>query len=133
MNWGCLFRPNTVAAALAFGRTITFWPGQTHGPDGVRLFVQMLGVDFDAHVVHHVPIALKTLLGKNAYVIQSIQELSLYKFPVIRMMIDQTETEAGSASVSKGRVYGAIFGWRLTLFRASRSFRPGRPLRGSDV
>ncbi len=106
---GLPFSPNTVAAALAFGRTSTLWPGQTHGPDGVRLFVQMLGVGFDAHVVHRLPTGLKKSLGKSAYVIQSIRELSRYKFPVIRMRIDQTETEAGSAIISKGRLYGGNF------------------------
>src|SRR5271155_2776697 len=38
------FAPRAVAAALAFGRTRTLWPGVARGADGSRLFVQMLGV-----------------------------------------------------------------------------------------
>src|SRR3954463_2444185 len=65
---GLPFAPRAVAAALAFGRTCTLWPGQANSPTGTRLFVQMLGVGFDAQVVHNVPFPLKKLLGKGAYV-----------------------------------------------------------------
>src|SRR3954463_5084423 len=47
------FAPRSVAAALAFGRTRTLWPGQANSQEGTRLFVQMLGVGFDAHVVRN--------------------------------------------------------------------------------
>lgn len=103
------FAPKAVAAALAFGRTCTLWPGQANGPDGARLFVQMLGVGFDAHVVHTMPPPLKKMFGKGAYVMQSMRELIRYKFPVIRMRIDETETEAASVIISKGRLYGGRF------------------------
>ncbi len=103
------FAPKAVAAALAFGRTCTLWPGQAHGPDGDRLFVQMLGVGFDAHVVHNLPYPLKKMFGKGAYVMQSMRELVRYKFPVIRMRIDSIETEAASVIISKGRLYGGRF------------------------
>src|SRR5215469_5904101 len=43
---GLPFAPRAVAAALAFGRTRDVWPGLARGPDGERLFVQMLGVGF---------------------------------------------------------------------------------------
>ena len=49
------FAPRAVAAALAFGRTRPLWPGVARGADGSRLFVQMLGVGFDAQVVHRLP------------------------------------------------------------------------------
>src|SRR3984957_5638333 len=106
---GLPFAPKSVAAALAFGRTCTLWPGQANGRDGVRLFVQMLGVGFDAHVVHNLPFPLKNVLGKGAYVVQSMRELVRYKFPLIRMRIDDTETEAASVIISKGRLYGGSF------------------------
>jgi diacylglycerol kinase (ATP) len=106
---GLPFAPKSVAAALAFRRTTTLWPGQANGPDGARLFVQMLGVGFDAHVVHNMPFVLKRLFGKGAYVMQSIRELARYKFPVIRMRIDDLETEAASVIISKGRLYGGSF------------------------
>jgi diacylglycerol kinase (ATP) len=106
---GLPFAPKSVAAALAFGRTCTLWPGQANGPDGARLFVQMLGVGFDAHVVHNLPYPLKKMMGKGAYVLQSVRELVRYKFPVIRMRIDDVETEAASVIISKGRFYGGRF------------------------
>ena len=65
------FAPRAVAAALAFGRTRTLWPGVARGADGARLFVQMLGVGFDAQVVHLLSLPLKRVLGRGAYVVQT--------------------------------------------------------------
>lgn len=106
---GLPFAPKSVAAALAFGRTRTLWPGQANGRDGARLFVQMLGVGFDAQVVHNMPFPLKKLFGKGAYVMQSMRELVRYEFPAIRLRIDDIETEAASVIISKGRLYGGKF------------------------
>jgi diacylglycerol kinase (ATP) len=106
---GLPFAPKSVAAALAFGRTCTLWPGQANGRDRTRLFVQMIGVGFDAHVVQHLPFALKKVIGKGAYVVQSTRELIRYKFPPIRLRIDDIETEAASVIISKGRLYGGSF------------------------
>lgn len=106
---GLPFAPKAVAAALAFGRTCTLWPGQANSPDGAKLFVQMLGVGFDAHVVHNVPFPMKKAFGKGAYVMQSMRELLRYRFPVIRMRIDGIETAAASVIISKGRLYGGRF------------------------
>ena len=69
----------------------------------------MLGVGFDAHVVHNLPFPLKKVFGKGAYVMQSMRELVRYRFPVIRLRIDDTETEAASVIISKGRLYGGGF------------------------
>jgi diacylglycerol kinase (ATP) len=117
---GLPFAPKSVAAALAFGRTCTLWPGQANGADGTRLFVQMLGVGFDAHVVHNLPNPLKKIMGKTAYVLQSMRELARYKFPAIRMRIDDAETEAASVIISKGRFYGG-------RFRLAADAVPGSP------
>jgi len=48
---GLPFSPKAVAAALAFGRTTTLWPGVASSAHGDRLFVQMLGVGFVAGIV----------------------------------------------------------------------------------
>src|SRR5579875_970583 len=56
---GLPFAPRAVAAALAFGRTRLLWPGIARSSSGERLFVQMLGVGFDAHVVRRVSRPLK--------------------------------------------------------------------------
>jgi diacylglycerol kinase (ATP) len=128
---GLPFAPRSVAAALAFGRTCTLWPGQANGIDGTRLFVQMLGVGFDAHVVHNLPYALKKIMGKGAYVMQSMRELARYEYPTIRMRIDDTETEAASVIISKGRFYGGRFLLAADALPGSRGFsvvlfdRPG--------
>lgn len=106
---GLPFAPAAVAAALAFGRTRTLWPGQANSTNGTRLFVQMLGVGFDAHVVRNLPFPMKKVLGKGAYVLQSMRELVRYNFPIIRMRIDDLETEAASVIISKGRLYGGRF------------------------
>ncbi len=117
---GLPFSPRAVAAALAFGRTTTLWPGLASSARGDRLFVQMLGVGFDAHVVHRVSFPMKRLFGRGAYVLRSIAELTQYAYPPIRVRLDETETQAASVIVSKGRLYGGRF--RLTSDAA-----PGEP------
>jgi diacylglycerol kinase (ATP) len=106
---GLPFAPKSVAAALAFGRTCRLWPGLANSPDGKRLFVQMLGVGFDAQVVHNLPFPMKKLFGKGAYAFQSMRELARYRFPAIKIRIDELETEAASVIISKGRLYGGRF------------------------
>ncbi len=117
---GLPFSPKAVAAALAFGRTTTLWPGIASSADGNRLFVQMLGVGFDAHVVRRVTFPMKKLLGKGAYVLRSTIELTRYAYPPIRVRIDEVETRAASVIVSKGRLYGG-------RFRLTTDALPGEP------
>lgn len=102
------FAPAAVAAALAFGRTRTMWPGLVleRGVIAPRLFVQMIGAGFDAQVVHRLSGALKRALGRNAYVLQGLREVARYGFAPIRLDIDGVATEAGSVIVTKGRLYG---------------------------
>lgn len=99
------FTPRAVASALAFGRTRQLWPGIARGPSGERLFVQMLGAGFDAAVVHHLSDALKRVLGRGAYVAQSLCEVACYRFPPLRLHLDGEECHAASVIVSKGRYY----------------------------
>lgn len=106
---GLPFSSNAVAAALAFGRTTTLWPGVASSAQGNRLFVQMLGVGFDAHVVHRVSFPMKKLLGKGAYVSRAMAELTRYSYAPIRLRLDEVETQAASVIVSKGRLYGGRF------------------------
>jgi len=115
------FAPRAVAAALAFGRTRLLWPGVARGAAGSRLFVQMLGVGFDAQVVHRLPFPLKRVLGRGAYVVQSLRETARYTFPPVRLRIDDVETEAASVVISKGRLYGGKF----LLAPESRPADPG--------
>ncbi len=117
---GLPFSPKAVAAALAFGRTTTLWPGIASSAQGNRLFVQMLGVGFDAHVVQRVSFPMKKLLGKGAYVLRSMAELTRYSYPPIRLRLDEVETQAASVIVSKGRLYGG-------RFRLAADAVPGEP------
>jgi len=103
------FAPHAVAAALAFGRTRILWPGLARGPDSSRLFVQMLGVGFDAHVVHRLSLPLKRVLGRGAYVVQSLHEVLRYEYLPIRVQLDEQEVQASSVIVSKGRLYGGRY------------------------
>lgn len=115
------FTPTAVASALAFGRTRTIWPGLARGADRSRLFVQMLGVGFDAHVVHQLPVRLKRHCGRGAYVFQTVRELVRYGFAPIRLRLDGAETEAASVIVSNGRLYGG----RYLLAPEARPGEPG--------
>ena len=110
-----------IAAALAFGRTRLFWPGIACGPTGERLFVQMLGVGLDAQVVHRLPLPLKRMLGRTAYVAQTLRELVRYRFTRLALRLDGTRTEAASAIISKGRLYGG----RYMLAPGARPDEPG--------
>jgi diacylglycerol kinase (ATP) len=103
------FAPAAVAAALAFGRTRPLWPGMMRGPAGSRLFVQMLGVGFDAQVVHHLSTPMKRVLGRGAYVVQTMRELARYRFAPIHLRIDGEDMQAASAIISKGRLYAGQY------------------------
>jgi YegS/Rv2252/BmrU family lipid kinase len=103
------FAPRAVAAALAFGRTQRLWPGVARGADGTRLFVQMLGIGFDAHVVHRLPVPLKRAFGRGAYVLQTLRDAVSYRYPPIAVRLDDQETQAASVIVSKGRFYAGHY------------------------
>jgi YegS/Rv2252/BmrU family lipid kinase len=121
------FAPDAIAAALAFRRTRALWPGLAKRDGADLLFVQMLGAGFDAQVVHQISLTMKRTLGRGAYVLQTLRELSRYPYRPIRLKIDGQEMEAGSAIVSKGRLYAGPYplapgatpsepGFHVTLF-----------------
>jgi diacylglycerol kinase (ATP) len=127
------FAPRDVAAALAFGRTRTLWPGVASGAGGERVFVQMLGAGFDAQVVERLSLPLKRALGRGAYVVQSLRETLRYPFRPIRLRLDGVVWEAGSVIVSKGHFYGGRYvlapgatpgarGFTVVLFERSGPF-----------
>jgi YegS/Rv2252/BmrU family lipid kinase len=118
---GLPFTPNAVASALAFGRTVPIWPGLACAGDENRLFVQMVGAGFDAEVVRNLPLRLKRVFGRTAYVIQGLRETARYGFPMIQVTIDGTPTEAGSVIVTKGRYYAGHY----TLAPDASPTRPG--------
>jgi diacylglycerol kinase family enzyme len=112
--------PRAVAHALAFGRTRALWPGIASGGQPDRLFVQMLGVGLDAMVVHRLPRGLKRVLGRGAYVVQTVRELIRYDYEPIRLRIDGVAAEASSVIVTKGTLYAG-------QYLLAPSARPGEP------
>ena len=90
------------------------------GPNGSRLFVQMIGVGLDAQVVHRVPRGLKRCLGRNAYVAQTLREMLRYSYRPIRVSVDGEPMQAGSVVVSKGRLYAGHY-------KLAPDARPGEP------
>jgi YegS/Rv2252/BmrU family lipid kinase len=118
---GLDFAPKEIAACLAFGRGRELWPGIAESPAGTRLFVQMLGAGFDAQVVHRICAPLKRLIGRGAYVAQTLCELASYKFPRLDLRLDGERLEGASVIVSKGRLYGGPY----LLAPEAHSNRPG--------
>ena len=117
---GLPFLPRDIAACLAFGRTRALWPGMATGAGGTRLFVQMVGVGLDAQVVHQVPRGLKRLLGRQAYVAQTLREMLRYSYRPIHLSVDGQPMQAGSVVVSKGRLYAGHY-------KLAPDARPGEP------
>jgi diacylglycerol kinase family enzyme len=124
------FNPDAIAASLAFCRTRTLWPGLAQRSGQDLLFVQMLGVGFDAQVVHRLSLPLKRLLGRSAYVLQTLRELPRYPYTPIHLRIDGQDVVTGSAIVSKGRLYAGPYtlapdatptepGFHVALFQRS--------------
>lgn len=106
---GLPFAPRDIAVALAGQRSRRIWPGVATSPRGTRLFVQMVGVGFDAGVVHALPLGLKRALGRTAYVLQGFREAARYGFPPIRLRIDGQAVETGGVIVTKGRFYAGTY------------------------
>jgi diacylglycerol kinase family enzyme len=118
---GLPFRPQAIAACLAHARTQPLWPGVARGGTGSRLFVQMIGAGLDARVVHRLPLGLKRLLGRGAYVWQTLRELLRYDFQPISLRVDGRDCQAASVVVSKGRYYGGHY----MMAEDARTCEPG--------
>ena len=52
---------------------------------------------------------MKRLLGKGAYVLESLRQLFRFGFPRYRVTIDGARYEAGSVIVARGRFYGGRY------------------------
>ncbi|HQT39503.1 MAG TPA: diacylglycerol kinase family protein [Acidocella sp.] len=109
--------PRGVAGALAHKRTQALWPGVARlAPRGAgeqapreHVFVQMVGLGFDGAVVHGLQPLLKRVIGRGAYVWQSLWESVAYGFPGVQLNVDGKDYQASSVVVSKGRLYGGPY------------------------
>jgi len=114
--------PKRAAEVLACDRPRMVHPGVARFADGSeRLFVQMLGAGLDAAVVANLNLGLKRLIGRSAYVWQTLRELPRYAFPRIEITIDGVATSAASVIVTKGHYYAG----RFVLAPAARPVEPG--------
>lgn len=119
-EYGLPTHPRAIAHILAYKRTRPLWPGIAHFAQRDHVFVQMLGMGFDAAVVHHLSRPLKRLLGRGAYVWEGLHQSFAYDFPPIRLRLDGTLVEAASVIITKGRYYGG-------RFLLAPHARPGEP------
>lgn len=107
---GLAFRPEAIAAALAAGRTRAVLPAEALFGDGRRrLFIQMLGVGFDAAVVAALDPGLKRRIGKAAYVVETLRQLSAWPFPRLSLLLDGEAAEVAQLIATRGRLYGGRF------------------------
>jgi YegS/Rv2252/BmrU family lipid kinase len=102
--------PQEAARALLMGRSTSVYPGILKlGSLKDRLFIQMVGVGLDSVVVHHLPLGLKRVFGKGAYVLQTLRDLTYYPFRSFKVQVDGNEVEAAGLVVTKGRYYAGRF------------------------
>jgi YegS/Rv2252/BmrU family lipid kinase len=86
-----------------------------------RRFSMMAGVGFDAHVVRGVSTALKRILGKGAYAIETIGQLVAFAPRLYDVVVDGTPHRAASVLVCNGHYYGG----RFVAAPEARLDRPG--------
>jgi len=102
---GLAVAPAAVARTIARGAAVRAYVGVANG----RCFTAMAGVGFDAHVVANVSLRLKRLLGKGAYVMESLRQLWRFPFPRYRVTVDGRSYDAASVIVAKGHFYGGRY------------------------
>lgn len=74
-----------------------------------RGFSMMAGVGFDAHVVANVDTRVKRVIGKFAYVVESLAQLVRYRARTYLVEIDGRTETASSVVVANGHFYGGPY------------------------
>ena len=105
-----------LARTIALGRTQAVNLGEVNG----RRFVQMAGVGFDAHVVASVDTGMKRLIGKLAYVWETLRGFFRFSFRPYHVIVDGKTYEVGSAVFANGHYYGG----RFVCAKEARLFEP---------
>ncbi|TQL17756.1 YegS/Rv2252/BmrU family lipid kinase [Zymomonas mobilis] len=94
------------ASNIIKGYSTTIWPAFLQNDGRESLFVQMLGIGIDAHIVHHISSRLKRVMGKAAYALQMLRSLWQYELREMSVSIDgQIYEKATSVIISKGALY----------------------------
>jgi len=94
-----------IADALAVGGVMPIHLGVANG----RCFAMMAGAGLDARVVAGVSSRLKRLIGKGAYVAETLVQLANLDDRRYRVTIDGTSWEVASVIAAKGHFYGGRF------------------------
>lgn len=95
-----------IATVIASGRRTLIWPALANG----RVFSLMAGVGLDARVVERVDPRVKRLIGKGAYVAETLVQLATRPDHRYRVTLDDGEPqEVASVIVAKGHFYGGGF------------------------
>ncbi|CAO3416960.1 diacylglycerol/lipid kinase family protein [Azospirillum doebereinerae] len=95
-----------MARVLAGGRTVAIHPALANG----RVFSLMAGAGLDARVVERVNPRLKRLIGKGAYVAETLVQLAVRPGHRYRVTLDSAGVEEVAAViVAKGHFYGGRF------------------------
>ncbi|WP_119462162.1 diacylglycerol/lipid kinase family protein [Rhodospirillaceae bacterium SYSU D60014] len=98
-------KPSAVADGIAAGPALPVAVGRANG----RYFTMMAGVGFDAHVVAGVSLRLKRLIGKGAYLVETLRQLRRFPFHRYAVTIDDIHFDAASVIVAKCHFYGGRF------------------------
>ncbi|MBP2311159.1 diacylglycerol/lipid kinase family protein [Azospirillum soli] len=97
--------PEGTASVLAGGRASPVHLGVANG----RGFAMMAGCGLDARVVERVDSRLKRLIGKGAYVAETLAQLAAYRNTRYRVTVDGVAVEVASVIVAKGHFYAGKF------------------------
>ena len=98
-------RPETAAEAIAAGDIRPICLGFANG----RVFCQMAGIGFDAHVVAGVDVRMKRRIGKLAYVFETLRCLARYRPRYYAVEIDGVRYVAASAVIANGHFYAGRY------------------------
>lgn len=95
----------SIARCILEGVPRRVYPGIANG----RRFLCMAGSGLDAFVVQDVNHRLKRLLGKGAYVLETLRRLWLGPPEPYRLLIDGRSETAAQIILAKGHFYGGTF------------------------
>ncbi|WP_051340235.1 diacylglycerol/lipid kinase family protein [Azospirillum halopraeferens] len=97
--------PAGTAGVLAMGAERLIHPGVANG----RCFVMMAGAGLDAQVVERVDPGIKRLIGKGAYVLETVRQLVSARGRRFRVSVDGRSRDVASVIVANGHFYGGTF------------------------
>lgn len=88
---------------------VKIWPGEINKSGKSLIFLQMVGIGFDAYIVHNTSLSIKYFFGKLAYIISTIAAFFRYKFQKYDICIDGEHYLATTAIISKGKYYAGKY------------------------